>query len=136
MTAREQWKPIPGWEDRYDISNRGRVRNAQTRTVRALSTTAKKYRAITFKCGGGATKSYLIHRLVALAFIGSQPTAKHNVGHRDGDRSNNRAENLRWVTQRENEQDKVEHGTFHKRGAAFTGGRLAAAFAKSLDGEK
>lgn len=42
------------------------------------------------------------HRLVALAFIGKPPTSKHQVNHKNGVRSDNRPENLEWVTSREN----------------------------------
>jgi len=45
--------------------------------------------------------SHLIHRIVAFAFLGSPPPGKHVVDH-DTDRSNNRPENLRWVTRLDN----------------------------------
>lgn len=134
--VREHWKPIPEWEELYEISNRGRVRNAETRRIRALSVTPKKYQAITLTFARERSTGYLIHRLVALVFIGPRPSTRHNVAHRDGNRSNNRVENLRWVTQHENEQDKIAHATFHKRGAGARGARLAAAFGKSLESDQ
>ena len=136
MIVREQWKPIPEWEELYEISNHGRVRNAETRRIRALSRTTKKYQAITLTFLRERSKGYLIHRLVALVFIGPRPSTRHNVAHRDGDRSNNRVENLRWSTFHENEQDKIEHATFHKHGAGARGARLASAFAKSLESDQ
>lgn len=53
----------------------------------------------------------IAHRLVALAFLGAPPTPKHQAAHRDGDRRNNRADNLRWATCRENHADRRAHGT-------------------------
>lgn len=52
-----------------------------------------------------------VHRFVALAFLGPPPTPKHEVAHNDGDLLNNRPDNLRWATRKENEADKVKHGT-------------------------
>lgn len=44
----------------------------------------------------------LVHRLVALAFLGKPPTRKHVVDHKNGKKTDNRATNLEWVTQAEN----------------------------------
>ena len=61
-------------------------------------------------------KGIPVHRLVALAFLGSPPT-KHHVGaHCDGSRDGNQHWNLRWATQSENMADTLVHGT-HNRGS-------------------
>lgn len=59
----------------------------------------------------GKVYSQPLHRLVCLAFHGPPPTPRHEVGHRDGNRSNSRADNLRWVTRAENSADRFLHGT-------------------------
>jgi hypothetical protein len=51
----------------------------------------------------------LAHTLVCLAFHGAPPTARHEVDHIDGDRTNNRPDNLRWVTHRENIANSPDH---------------------------
>jgi predicted transcriptional regulator YheO len=56
-------------------------------------------------------KTFLVHRLVAAAFVGDQPSKKHEVAHNDGDRLNNVSSNLRWVLHTENMQDRDRHGT-------------------------
>lgn len=43
-----------------------------------------------------------VHRAVAALFLGPKPTTKHQVNHKNGKRTDNRAENLEWVTSREN----------------------------------
>ena len=44
----------------------------------------------------------VVHRIVATAFLGEQPSVKHIVDHIDTNRRNNRVENLRWVTKLDN----------------------------------
>lgn len=58
----------------------------------------------------GVSKKYLVHRLVAFAFIGEPPTPKHEVAHWNGQKQDNNAFNLRWATRSENSLDKVRHG--------------------------
>jgi hypothetical protein len=46
--------------------------------------------------------SVVVHRIIAIAFHGEQPSEKHIVDHIDTNRRNNRAENLRWITRLDN----------------------------------
>lgn len=55
--------------------------------------------------------SVMIHRAVAAAFLGPKPTKKHQVAHNNGIKADNRIENLRWATPKENAQDRYGHGT-------------------------
>lgn len=52
-----------------------------------------------------------VHRAVCFAFHGGPPSEAHGVAHLDGNKLNNRASNLKWCTQPENESHKVAHGT-------------------------
>lgn len=52
-----------------------------------------------------------VNVLVALAFRGPKPSAKHHAAHDDGDRSNNRESNITWRTPKQNIADKHRHGT-------------------------
>lgn len=52
-----------------------------------------------------------VHSLVCTAFHGPRPSPKHQVAHKDGDKTNNAAVNLRWATAKENIADKILHGT-------------------------
>lgn len=58
----------------------------------------------------GTWRQFSVHSLVCETFHGARPSARHGVGHWDGDKTNNSADNLRWVTQLENEADKKRHG--------------------------
>ena len=53
-------------------------------------------------------KVYLVHRLVALAFI-PNPDNKPEVDHINKNRIDNRIENLRWVTSKENKETAIKH---------------------------
>lgn len=55
-----------------------------------------------------------VHQLVALAFLGDRPSPDHHVAHNDGNKENNHWTNLRWATRKENEADKILHGTTNR----------------------
>lgn len=105
----EVWKPIKNYEDEYLISNLGRVksiitlrkdRRGYTYSVKPRimkqSFTSTGYLMINLK-----GKFFKVHRLVASAFI-DKPVGKDFINHKDFNTTNNRVENLEWVTPREN----------------------------------
>lgn len=104
-----RWIDIPT-NPNYAVSDSGQVRNNRNGVSLKGTLDRDGYLRI---CLGG--KTLKVHRLVCQAFHGPQP-AGHEVGHTDGNKLNNTAANLRWVTRSENIKDQVRHGT-HK-GAA------------------
>lgn len=61
--------------------------------------------------GDGTKRTKAFHRLIAEAWHGLAPPGKPEAAHWDGDPANNRPDNLRWATRKENETDKTRHGT-------------------------
>lgn len=94
----------PGWF----ISNMGQIKN-KNGEVKLPRPHPKGYLQVSL-----SGKNYLLHRLVATYFL-DNPENKPQVDHIDGDKTNNKAENLRWVTSHENNSNpstswKNKHG--------------------------
>lgn len=120
--AAEEWRPVPGFEQTHEVSDRGRVRSLE-RHVKYQDGRERTYPEKMLRLVDGTT-GYLrvniatkgenrvkkVHHLVALAFIGPRP-AGMDVCHNNGDRLDNRACNLRYATRSENLRDAVRHGT-------------------------
>lgn len=125
----EIWKDIPGYEGRYQASTEGRVRSVdhvETCTPRngMRSYTRFKKGQVLSACLGSNGYAYVglrkkqnsenadfcpVFHLVALTFLGLRPE-KADICHKDGDKSNNRVENLRYDTKTENRIDLYRQG--------------------------
>lgn len=96
------WKKISSVEGNYEVSALGEIRNANTGRVLSLSV-VNGYLGVTVRPGGRSCKSINIrvHRCVAKEFVlGHFDGAV--VNHKDGNKLNNKAANLEWVTLSEN----------------------------------
>lgn len=105
----EEWKDCKGYEGYYKVSNLGRVISTQFHgksrcKLLKVYTDKLGYKFVTIHKWGMPKKHYAIHRLVALAFL-PNPNNKPQVDHIDTNPSNNIAENLRWVTNLENQNN-------------------------------
>ena len=100
MFKDEVWVNICGYENNYKISNYGRVYSVKNNSIINGYITKKGYHRVNLY-KNGKSHSYAIHRLVALHFI-PNPGQKNEVNHINGNKSNNKVENLEWVTNKEN----------------------------------
>ena len=103
----EVWKPVFGFEDLYEVSNLGAVKSVR-RNALMKKFTNKGYE-YAHLCKNGKHFNAKVHRLVAVAFI-PNPENKPQVNHKDGNKMNNRANNLEWATALENQRHARETG--------------------------
>jgi len=88
----------------YQINSLGEVRNIETLRILKSFKNNQGYFNVNL-CKNGIKKEFLVHRLVALAFI-ENPENKLCVDHRDGNKTNNNLTNLRWATLSENSRNR------------------------------
>jgi len=106
----EVWKPII-CNPSYFASNMGRIVSAKKPIPQLLSLNNLRsgYRSITM-FQNKKTTSYLVHRLILETFKGSCPDGME-ASHKDGNRLNNRLDNLTWESHRSNMDRKLSHET-------------------------
>lgn len=114
--AQEEWRPIPGYEGRYEASSLGRIRSLPNGChnyplVRKTHVGPQGYDQIVLHKDGKRTHLN-VHWLIAAAFLGPRP-AGMDIRHLDGDKLNNSIANLVYGTRSENIRDIVRHGRHH-----------------------
>ena len=98
----EQWRPVVGLEGRYDVANRGRVRNAATGHIRKpYKRPGLAYQLVSYR-DGPTSRSFYVHRAVLEAFMPRSDSANLECHHRNFNPADNRLANLRWSTKAEN----------------------------------
>ena len=107
---KEVWKAIPGFSGFYEASNMGRIRSwrklaghgkkaTEPRVLKQYGGNNKYNRVCLTR--NSCKKKYSTHRLILLAFCG-EPNRDYECGHLNSNRTDNRLENLKWVTRKEN----------------------------------
>lgn len=111
----ELWRPVIGYESLYEVSNLGKVKRLKqqnsSRNTRLLGPTSdgRGYLLVTLYKDNTRT-TIRVHRLVALAFLGKPSPPRDHVNHINSNRSDNRLENLEWVTRSENTKHSFAKG--------------------------
>ena len=118
----EIYKPIKDY-DNYSISNLGNVKNNTNNKLLKIQKSSR-YSTIGLN-HNSKTNAFLIHRLVAQAYI-PNPENKEQVNHIDGNKANNLLCNLEWMTQSENIQHSFDIGLRPISEAVRESGRIAA----------
>lgn len=103
----ESWRSVVGF-DRYEVSDSGGVRVADTGRERKLRLDRHGYPCLGLSVNGKQITKRA-HILVLEAFVGPRPDG-HEACHQNGVRDDNRIENLRWGTKESNTLDKIRHG--------------------------
>lgn len=117
----EIWKPIKGYEGYYEVSDLGRIRSLDRLVkgvryakdyqfvlkgkLKTMSLNHKGYYRVSLTDKNGIEKSHFVHRIVAETFIGD--IYKKEIDHINTIRTDNRAENLKIVTSKENSNNPI-----------------------------
>lgn len=130
-TKKEKWKPVKGHEEFYEVSNLGNVRSfvrkkwggkvfydLPSRILKPAKNT-KGYLFVSLKKNGNQ-KIERIHRIVLNSFIGE---SKLQCNHKNGIKTDNRLENLEWVTNQEN-RDHAMANNLHVKGSKCKNSKL------------
>lgn len=143
--ADETWLAVPGYEGRYEASAFGGVRGV-TRIIHKATmrhgtrrkTAVYQHRGRPLRaslCNSGylavklwnghAYQTIMVHRIIASLFV-PNPEGKPTVNHKDGNKLNNAANNLEWMTTKENKAHAYRAGLFDNRGERNGGAKLTA----------
>lgn len=119
MQINEQWRPVEGYEGLYEVSNLGRIKSLNynhTGVEKVLKPKNNKgYLRVDLR-KDGKHKFFLVHRLVATAFL-PNPEGFEQVNHINEDKTNNCVDNIEWCSRRYNNN----YGTRNVRiGAALS----------------
>lgn len=123
----EEWTPVYGYEDSYEVSSQGRVRSLSRpvphyrggtsvlpeRILLSDKSNARGYLRFTLS-QGGQTRRISLHRMVCQSFHGENPVDKPLACHKDGNPRNNTPGNVYWGSHADNMRDKILHGTNHE----------------------
>lgn len=129
----EVWKDIKGFEGIYQVSNYGRIKSIVKYNKLMKSALDKSgYLKICLTDFKHKKHTFKVHRLVAENFLENE-IGKEQVNHIDGNKKNNKVENLEWCTQSENMQHAFKNNLIF-RGKGKESHRAKAVNQYSLDG--
>ena len=119
----EIWKDIPNYEGIYQASSFGRIRTVEGKTTYTKRHGARHWKSRIMKGRGnfpigkrvglwknGIVKDWLVARLVAITFLGYPTNNANTVNHKNGNRFDNRLENLEWLSLEDNIRHAFDTG--------------------------
>ena len=102
------WRDTYIYGEKYQVSNTGIIRNKLTGKILNPNKDCKGYLRISLS-KNNVKETIKVHRAVAIAFVGN-PNNLPQVNHKDGNKENNRVENLEWVSNYDNMQHAIKNG--------------------------
>lgn len=131
MKNEEEFRDVPGFEGRYQVSNFGRIKsihgkgkgvgNGPLFTYGFIDSVG--YRQVTFRISN-KRHCLRVHRLVANAFLAEGRSDQNFVNHIDGDKLNNHVSNLEWATHTENLRHAINTGLLDTKGEKSVNSKL------------
>lgn len=111
-SSAEVWRPVTGFEGRYEVSDQGRVRTAEGygRVAFRKLNASGRYLTVCVSVGPYQRRNLTVHRMVCEAFHGPMPAWADRVRHLNDEKHDNRAVNLAWGTHADNMRDRVRNG--------------------------
>ena len=138
----EEWKDIKGYEGLYKVSNTGKVMSVERyrknhtklqlvpAAIKSSRTDPQGYHQIDLY-KDNIQHTVRVHRLVAETFI-DNPLGKDTVNHIDGNKDNNRADNLEWATSEEQNRHLYKHNLKKKENIQKAVSAMNAASSKKV----
>lgn len=108
----EEWRLVASLNNRYEVSNTGKIRNAITKKILKNQINKHGYCVLTVRPVPKKQVNIRVHRIVAEVFLGICPEG-YVVNHKDGNKLNNYVTNLEYVTSSENNIHALENGLRH-----------------------
>ena len=119
MDTNETWVPVKGYEGRYEVSNMGRIKNLNyygRGKSAILNLSAKsRYLKVTLVDDDGKSKTFWVHQLVAQAFLPEPEEGQNQINHINGEKQDNKATNIEWVTPLQNARNPNTFPNYRKR---------------------
>ena len=120
--APEQWRLSPIFGEVYEVSDLGRVRRGTRIKTLTVDNLGYSQAHLSYK---GVPSCARVHRLVAIAFLGSPSVERYQVNHKNGRKTDNRVCNLEWVSHSENMKHAHRIGLISTAGENSRSGRLS-----------
>ena len=120
----EEWREIPG--TLYSVSSEGRIASRKRGKEKFLrpALAGNGYLMVVLRTPT-ASGSRTIHSVVGEVFLGPRPTQKHQINHKNGDKTDNQVGNLEWITAKENSRHSYDVlGNHAARGEAHGAAKL------------
>ena len=124
MPHDDRWMPIPGYENHYLVSVSGFVMRVGGKVLKS-GTSSGGYQTVSL-CQDGVQKSHRVHRLVLLGWVGPCQDG-HEVNHINSHKSDNRLENLEYVTRSQNIRHSLANGARRANGSDVGTSKLTEA---------